>query len=102
MKTIKPRQIKIFDNGGRSFDRYTVIYPKQKYELPYHKGAYYPYIAMSEHPMHPQGFGQHGELQPPGRYGFKCLGKRITFDDLPEDCQKVVMRELSDFDACIA
>lgn len=87
-------KIKIFDNGGKSFDRYTVVYPKQQHP----QGAYYPYIAMSEHPTHPQGFGQHGELQPPGKAGFGHLGKRISFAELPPDCQKLVKAELKDYE----
>ena len=67
-----------YDNGGKSFDRYTVIYNSTG-----------DYIAMSEHPTHPQGFGQHGEGIKPGRH----LGKRIPINALPIDCRLLVDRE---------
>jgi hypothetical protein len=39
--------------------------------------------------VHPQGFGQHGR----GLIG-KHNGKRIKFEELPPDCQRLVMRDL--------
>jgi hypothetical protein len=44
---------------------------------------------MSSIPFHPQGFGQYSTCQL-GRH----LGKRIDFEDLPEDCQKLVKQDL--------
>lgn len=86
---------KVFDNGGKTCDRYTVIYPKYKC----YRGTYiYPFVGMSENPYHPQGFCQHGELDPPGRNGFKGLGKKITFEDLPEPCRRVVMSDLRELE----
>ena len=84
-----PRYIRCYDNGGESFDRYTVVFTG-RYK---HKtgGAFW-YVGMSDNPFHPQGFGQHGEstdnqIDWP-TYGH--LGKKIKFQDLPEDCQKLV------------
>jgi len=49
-------------------------------------------VGMSTHPFHPMGLGQHGELD---LYGDKApgkhLGKRIRFDELPEDCRRLVL-----------
>lgn len=43
-------EIKIIDNDGTTFDRYTVIIDKSVY-------------TMSQHPSHPQGFNQYaGEV----------------------------------------
>jgi len=78
------KNLRIYDNGGKTFDRYTVIYMDQ----PERHG--YACLGMSEHPFHPQGFGQHGIAQP-GRH----LGRRIQFDQLPDDCQKLVQQELN-------
>ena len=78
-------KIKIYDNGV-SCDRYTVVYNGSG-----------DYIGMSENPYNPQGFGQHGEGITPGKH----LGKRITFDMLPEQCRKLVLSELSDYNATI-
>ena len=57
----------IYDNGGLrdhrgewrgSADRYTVVYDGETDE----RGqTFYPYLAMSERPFHPQGIGIHGE-----------------------------------------
>jgi hypothetical protein len=73
----------IYDNGGKTLDRYEVVYDA------YCGDGLYEGVGMSEHPFHPQGFGQHGEVKP-GRH----LGKRIKFEDLPADCQKLVMSDL--------
>lgn len=49
---------------------------------------------MSSQPFHPQGFGQHGESDSPiDRPTYGHLGKKIKFDDLPEDCQKLVLSD---------
>ena len=57
-----------------------------------HYGMVYPYLAASEHPFHPQGFGQHGESKESltGRH----LGKRITFDECPPDVQKFILQSI--------
>lgn len=92
-----PRYIRIFDNGGESFDRYTVIFTKKgiiSKENRKHFGQRFMYIGMSENPFHPQGFGQHGELENPK--GGKHLGKKIKFENLPEDCKKLVIDDYQD------
>lgn len=76
--------IRCYDNGGKTYDRYTVIYMDE----PDERGLFSS-VGMSEHPFAPCGFGQHG-LALPGPH----LGKRIKFEDLPEDCQKLVKRDL--------
>ena len=93
---------RIYDNGGRTADRYTVVYTGRYRN---YTGGVFLYIGMSEHPCHPQGFGQHGESPTqidvrPGSYGGPpvgktChLGRRILFRDLPNDCKDLVIREL--------
>ena len=72
----------IYDNGGETFDRFTVYYDEM--ERGYYNGR-----GMSEHPFHPQGFGQCIA----GAIG-KHNGKRIQFDELPEDCQKLIKSDL--------
>lgn len=91
----KLHKIKCFDNGGVTFDRYTVVYKSEKFrESRGSSRTYYPYIGMSEDPFHPQGFGQHGELRTIPREG-TSLGKRIEFKDLPEPCRRAVIQDLS-------
>lgn len=79
------KELQCWDNGGKTIDRYTVVWPDGSY------------LGMNAHPFHPQGFGQHGEgcmyflRRPPA----KChLGRRIKFSDLPEDAKKCVQQDL--------
>lgn len=83
---MKPN-IKCYDNGGKSFDRYTVVYLDE----PERGLNYFAAVGLSEHPFHPQGFGQHC-IATPGRH----LGKLIEFEALPEDCKKLVLRDLEE------
>lgn len=46
-------------------------------------------LGMNESPYSPQGFCQHS-YGIPGRHN----GKKIEFEDLPDDCQKIVKEEL--------
>ena len=98
----KPKWVRCYDNGGRSFDRYTVVYTGTYTRR---TGGLHGYVGMSSNPFHPQGFGQHGESDnsidaPLGwapAIGRKChLGTRIPFEDLPEDCQKLVTNDYLD------
>lgn len=89
-----PRYIRVFDNGGKTFDRYTVIFTKKSItdkESRKFYGQLFMYVGMSSNPFHPQGFGQNGELSDPK--GGKHLGKKIKFTDLPTDCQKLVISD---------
>lgn len=104
-----PRWIRAYDNGGTdvedgSIDRYTVVFTGRFPKTDHH----FPYLAMNARPFHPQGFGQHGttQFQPAdwieGRwggvdFGRKChLGRRIRFEDLPDDCKTLVLRDYRD------
>ena len=80
--------IAIYDNGGKTFDRYAVYF---SFFTRTKLCSQHTCLAMSEHPFHPQGFGQHSS----GTLG-KHNGKRITFNQLPPDCQKLVKQELSE------
>ena len=96
-----PKWIRVYDNGGKTFDRYTVSFTK-KAITNIHKDRWFMYVGMSSNPFDPQGFGQHGESpnQPVDRPTYGHLGKKIKFEDLPENCQKLVMQdylELWDF-----
>jgi len=85
-----PRWIRCYDNGGETFDRYTVVYTG-RYKTTDRRRTY---VGMSEHPFHPQGFGQHGQFpawEPIDRPSYKHLGKKITFQDLPPDCKRLVL-----------
>lgn len=76
----KVQNLQIFDTGGPNFDRYTVIYEDGSY------------VSMSHNPLWPLGFCIHAG--PEDIVIGPHLGKRINFEDLPADCQTVVMADL--------
>lgn len=76
--------ISIYDNGGKTFDRFSVIFKNER-----ERNGLYGCRGMSEHPFHPQGFGQWC-MAMPGRH----LGKKIVFSGLPPDCQQLVLSDL--------
>lgn len=84
MKNLK--NVKIYDNGGKTIDRYTAVYMSQPEA--YKPGLFFA-RAMSQHPFDPQGFGQFCTAMP-GRH----LGKRIKFEDCPIDVQKCILQDL--------
>jgi hypothetical protein len=80
--------VRIYDNENKTYDRYTAVFAEKI-------NGEYVYLAMSEHPFHPQGFGQHGfNHSPVDRPTSKHLGKRIKFEALPIGCQEFVLEEL--------
>lgn len=81
--------VRIYDNGGKTFDRFTAVYMNQPAHWQHDK--VFQAVGMSENPFHPQGFGMHCTAMP-GRH----LGKRITLEQLPPDCQKLVKQDLED------
>lgn len=90
MKTnevINNKKIRAYDNGGKTLDRFTVVYldcPENQHNTFFARG-------MSEDPFSPQGFGQ-GCSATPGRH----LGLRIEFSSLPKDCQKLILQDTSE------
>lgn len=80
--------VRCYDNGGRSADRYTVVYMD---DLEDKRRNLYSCIGMNDRPFHPQGIGMHGTAQPG-----KHLGKRVKFSELPADCQKAVLQDLDE------
>jgi hypothetical protein len=104
-----PRWIRCYNNGGTdaggSMDQYTVCFTGRAAVT--HTPGYaseYPYVAMNAAPFHPQGFGQHGSSKgkhcDTNKWGFapmvgkrNHLGLRIRFQDLPEDCRKLVVQD---------
>ncbi len=99
-----PRWVRCYDNEGESIDRYTVVFTG-RYT---HKTArQHIYLAMNAAPFHPQGFGQHGESDrqidvgengswPPVIGRKNHLGRRVPFETLPPDCQKLVLSDYCD------
>ena len=87
MRTRKLRhlnvQVAVYDNGGATLDRYTVI----PLDADWHGMA----LGLSTQPSHPQGFSQWGQCSE-GPH----LGKRIRFEQLPRNVQEHVMMRLGE------
>jgi hypothetical protein len=81
------KSVAIFDNNGKTADRYTAVYLK----MPERKGLFNARGMSGEPygPYHPQGVGMCVSAKP-GRH----LGTRIRFEDLPEDCKRLVLSDL--------
>ena len=84
---IQDRILGIYDNEGKTFDRYTVVYsdPERVDEAV----TLYMSIGMSSNPTHPLGFCQHSAAMLGDH-----LGKQIPFGDLPLACQIMVLVDL--------
>jgi hypothetical protein len=52
------QKIRIYDNGGKTFDRFTAVYMDHPERAGFYKTGLYAARGMSENPFHPQGFGQ--------------------------------------------
>jgi len=72
---------KVFDNGGTTFDRYTVVIGNDIY-------------GCSEHPFHPQGFGQYCGSGSEYNHYINGDGREedtlLTEDQIPEDVKKFI------------
>lgn len=79
--------VRIYDNEGKTLDRFTAVYMTQPESQPNTFDA----RGMSEHPFSPQGFGCSTSATP-GRH----LGKRIKLNELPKDCKKLVLQDLKE------
>lgn len=84
--------LRIYDNGGKTCDRYTIIPPRWAKDYRETQPGTFLAIAASERPFHPQGFGQHTGAMP-GPH----LGKRIHWDALPADVQKFARQSFPEF-----
>jgi len=93
---IDGQPIRVYDNGGETIDRYTVVFMRRAdwgFTRDYIRRTgrdFYPMLGMNAAPFDPQGFGQHCD----GMMG-RHLGKRIPFASLPADCQKLVKQDLA-------
>lgn len=107
-----PKYVRIYDNGGTSSpngscDRYTVVFTGNYNNIGRpirgsHVQSEHNYLAMSGAPYHPQGICLHGSTSwhccdvndqgwPPAIGRKNHLGRRIRFEDLPKDCQKITL-----------
>lgn len=86
-----PKKIRCYDNQGRSFDRYTICFTGNYRHL---TGGEFIGLGASEHPSHPQGFGQHFSHTAQCDYPtYGHLGKKVKFESLPVDVQKFIVSD---------
>jgi hypothetical protein len=76
-------KIRCYDNGGKTSDRYTVVFMDQ----PERAHNTFSALGMNSQPFH--GIGMHCSAMPG-----KHLGRRVLLQDLPTDCQKAVKQAL--------
>ena len=75
--------LSVLDNGGKTFDRYTLTFVGDE-------GGLFMYGA-SDDPFHPQGFGQFaGEGGFPDTDEFPEIGLAIDWHELPAQVKKFV------------
>lgn len=77
--------LKIYDNNGETFDRYTVVVNIKANE------QMYECLGLSDNPESPQGFSQWSSCMI-GNH----LGKEICFDELPKHIQEHIKARLSE------
>lgn len=74
--------LRVYDNGGKTADRYTVIPPRWAHEHKSTGANTWAAIGANHWPFAPQGIGC-TTLAVPGPH----LGRRIKWDELPKDVQ---------------
>ena len=86
----------IYDNGGKSFDRYTVYYKPT--EPLRDLGGWIDYRAMSENPSAPQGFGIYGQdpAHQVAAYRSRVYRESAKWSELPEAVKECVRRDCAE------
>jgi hypothetical protein len=89
-----PYILDVFDNKGKTADRYTVMFTGPDLLIRSNGTAYantwVPYLGMSEAPSHPQGISMWGEMSAydMDSYRYRDGKQRIRWLDLPEHIRK--------------
>ena len=85
--------LRMYDNGGKTFDRYTCIPPRWAHQHRERRSHFvFETIGASELPYHPQGFGMCVSAEP-GPH----LGKRIHWDQLPPQVQQFARESFTEY-----
>ena len=80
-----PKYIRCYDNGGKTLDRYTVVFTGN---YTHKTSREHWYLGMNAAPFHPQGIGQHGSSPTQiDRPKYSHLGRKIKFQNLPKECR---------------
>jgi len=78
-----PRYIRVWEHPT-SAEQYCIVFTKKTLD----RGVFMS-LGLSAQPFHPWGICQHSETRFPN--GSKEWGKRIKFEDLSADCQRLVI-----------
>lgn len=87
MKLSENDVCRVYDNGGKTADRFTALYPFEDYS--HAPDGMYAAVGMDETPFHPQGIGSHCGAMPGSH-----LGRRVAFEVLPVDCQRLIRQDI--------
>lgn len=79
---MKSFTLKIYDDGGKTADRYTAVFCEPG-------RTQHDCLGMSADPFHPQGVGQHSTA-----VCGKHLGKRVSFSDVPPAVRECIMQDV--------
>jgi hypothetical protein len=71
----------IYNNGGKSIDRYTVVFNEKSVEGEGNVG-----LRLSDNPLSPQGISEWCNVTSEDK-----LGKGIEWEDLPEDVREQII-----------
>lgn len=88
----------IYDNGGKTFDRYTVFYKPT--EAASYSDMRIGYRGMSESPSSPQGFGIYGEMRAyeARSYRSSIYRESAKWSSLPDEVKAVVRRDCAEME----
>lgn len=90
-----PKHIRIYDNGGRTVDRYAIVFSGR---YPGRPAGWTHVLTCSPRPGHPQGVGIMDEVRGDvDRPSYGHLGKKIAWHDLPELVRRVVETDYRHF-----
>lgn len=88
-----PRElIAVYDNGGKTFDRYTAVFDDVSV---YDGFTWIAYRGMSEDPCSPQGFGISGsmEVHQMQDYRRRAYREYVAFESLPEPVKRSIVSD---------
>ena len=89
-----PRYVRCYDNGGKTADRYNIVFTGN---FKGREGRCY-VLGCSALPFHPQGIGSHEDYDHViDKPSYKHLGKKVTFETLPEDVKRCVLQDYCDY-----
>jgi len=86
-----PGILAIYDNGGKTADRYTVVFAPFADD---EGGLHYPTLDMGATPQSVCMSGEYDFRPTPGRGRKSMMGRVVGMTDLPRDCRRVVERHL--------